>query len=752
MAKYNDGYILFDSDLNLIDNSLRGYGVVLDYADECVCSYSGNLAVINYSSGSVLTEDGTYTLSSGSIDLSSSQDATKWKKVWIYVDSDDGLVKAVAGTGLGSSHLSDGGRKSSAITPPDLGCSFDCTFGDVILAEILLCPSGGVLTSEDITDRRFFVEPSMEAEMSVIKLNLSSSVPNTFINEKEYKLYESDMNLIDNSLRGYGTIINQGGELFCSYSGVDAIVNYLGGIVKTSPSDPITVTISNYTISSGSIDLSPYQDATKWKKVWLYVDADDGIIKACEGTGLSSVHIDYGGRKSSAILPPVLNGSFSCSIGDAIISEILLCPSGSTLEEEDITDRRFLINPYLPVLDNSDYSITRSYPDRYTASTDLINSMIFRVNSSQMYTPPSETTSAIYDSELIHVIANGQVGRIYYRLKGMDNYLSSYFAIRSGESSHDWEFECLGDQHGLFDDPIEAYQKGQMGWLFKVNRDDPIFTIGDGYGDIPLWTKLYRNLLVEDDCTIDGRDLSQLILDNTSPSASEMLTEKFVRISDLTVSNGTTLSTKIIGLDTISSAFVNRKNGSINNQYDYDYSRQFNNETISVALCSNSVSASYVDLTTEINEETPDDVIPFINNKSGDSFLIGIDTLDCLNIIDITFGVSTLGVKSTGKSGTRAVWYLSDTPNTWKTLSSKDGTYMFTVNSGSIVITTSVQTWVEREINGQTKYWMLCYLENTYITPPKLSNAFWNYNKQNTLDIINSGTSSMVFDVLLTGE
>ena len=81
--------------------------------------------------------------------------------------------------------------------------------------------------------------------------------------EDGYKLHDSDMNLLDNSIRGYGVIIGSGCELLCSYSGTGVTINFLDGIVKTS--------ISDYTVSSGNIDLSALQDVSQWKKVFVYV-------------------------------------------------------------------------------------------------------------------------------------------------------------------------------------------------------------------------------------------------------------------------------------------------------------------------------------------------------------------------------------------------------------------------------------------------------------------------------------------------
>jgi len=389
--------------------------------------------------------------------------------------------------------------------------------------------------------------------------------------EDGYKLYDSDFQLLDSAVMGYGVVKGVGGEFACSYSGAGVVINYASGEARTS--------YILGQLAAGSIDLAPLQHATNWRKVWIYCDADDGadFIKGVTGNGTSTTHLAYGGRRSSDLSPPDLSGSYACQPGDVVLCEVLLPPVGSTMVSADVTDRRYLIDPLIPLFDNSDYG--GSTP--YITTGFLANFGAGRVSSRQMYTPAWGSSPAITDMELFHISDEDGIipiiGRVYHRMKRVYDagggvcWRGTYFSVNTGENGHDYGFECIGDIHGVFDDPLEADQRFKCGWKFSATLNDPIFEIGDGVGG--LYTKFHRDVLHRPDCRFDGRDISQLIVDNTMTGSTptEKLIEHIVRAADITAVAGSTTDVVFAGVTTITLAILSRKSGWVGVNYSYSY-------------------------------------------------------------------------------------------------------------------------------------------------------------------------------------
>jgi len=152
MVTHKDRYIIFDTDIQIINNSLKGYHVAKFYGGECACFASGNDTNVSYKNGKIITSIATYYIDANSIDLSSLQDSNYPKKILIYVDKDDGQVKAVGGTAARPIEANKTGRFTKQPKPPDY--ESDITEGCVVLAEVWLRKSGNNIQIGDVTDRR----------------------------------------------------------------------------------------------------------------------------------------------------------------------------------------------------------------------------------------------------------------------------------------------------------------------------------------------------------------------------------------------------------------------------------------------------------------------------------------------------------------------------------------------------------------------------------------------------------------------
>lgn len=162
LKNHENGYYLFGIDMNQLSMAHHGYGVLVGLGGECAVSAPGGGTTLNYSSGSIITSKSYYTLSSGTVALSSLQDVTFPKKVVIYIDADDGTVKAVGGSASAPVPANQTGRYTKVPAPPDYTNS-GLAAGDVVLSEIWLKAIGNNIASSDVTDRRSLLESPMDS-------------------------------------------------------------------------------------------------------------------------------------------------------------------------------------------------------------------------------------------------------------------------------------------------------------------------------------------------------------------------------------------------------------------------------------------------------------------------------------------------------------------------------------------------------------------------------------------------------------
>lgn len=157
IKNYVDGYYLFGIDFNEISETDAGFGVVSAVGGECSVSAPGTDYWISVTSGSVATSKSVYDISPTKITLSALQDATYPKKVIVYIDADDGIAKATAGNAASPIPSANVGRYTKVPVPPDFVSVNGLQPGDVVLSEIWLRPSGNVIQSTDVSDRRYLI-------------------------------------------------------------------------------------------------------------------------------------------------------------------------------------------------------------------------------------------------------------------------------------------------------------------------------------------------------------------------------------------------------------------------------------------------------------------------------------------------------------------------------------------------------------------------------------------------------------------
>jgi len=145
-----DGYVKFALDFEIDRFAAEGIGVL----DGCVVSANGTDANVSWTAGCVHHSNAEVLISASSLDLSTYQHATYPRKILIFVDATDGVVKAVAGDGQAVVPSTKTGRYTRKPIPPDFGGSFALAAGDVVLAEVWLRTTGLCILATDVTDRR----------------------------------------------------------------------------------------------------------------------------------------------------------------------------------------------------------------------------------------------------------------------------------------------------------------------------------------------------------------------------------------------------------------------------------------------------------------------------------------------------------------------------------------------------------------------------------------------------------------------
>jgi len=151
IRNYSDGYRLFDTDADSLLLALQGIGV----QSGCICSTPGTNTIVSWTAGKVQLGHGhLLSIAAGSVDLTSLQDANYPRKVILYVDAVDFLVKAVAGAAASAVPISSIGRLATEPVPPDFSGSSVLTANDITLCEVWLRPTGNNISIIDVTDRR----------------------------------------------------------------------------------------------------------------------------------------------------------------------------------------------------------------------------------------------------------------------------------------------------------------------------------------------------------------------------------------------------------------------------------------------------------------------------------------------------------------------------------------------------------------------------------------------------------------------
>jgi hypothetical protein len=158
-----DGYVKFALDYEIDRFAAEGIGVL----DGCVVSAIGTDTDVSWTAGSVRHGNGEAMISASSLNLSAYQHALYLRKVLIFVDATDSVVKAVAGDVQAAAPPTKTGRYTRRPVPPDFGGSFALAAGDVVLAEVWLRTTGQYILSTDVTDRRCII-PDMHGAASYI--------------------------------------------------------------------------------------------------------------------------------------------------------------------------------------------------------------------------------------------------------------------------------------------------------------------------------------------------------------------------------------------------------------------------------------------------------------------------------------------------------------------------------------------------------------------------------------------------------
>ena len=354
---------------------------------------------------------------------------------------------------------------------------------------------------------------------------------------------------------------------------------------------------------------------------------------------------------------------------------------------------------------------------------------------SQTWTPLGDSGGASDSFLEVDAIA---LGRMLLRMKWneIDEY-AGYFATICGTTDHDWNFECLADEFSLFSGPGEEEQIGRAGWRFSRTLNDPILQIGDGVGG---WdTRLFRDMGVNDGWKIDGRDLSEIIVDSAGQS---LINEKFMRISNLVASaNSLTVYdfSGVSNISTIKVAYLSRKSSGAGADYecsavDSYYIVSVNGPfSAGIFQCWAVSGTTWTDYTTAINDETPDDVVPFVGNKATDEFYLGFSGPETevwgSYGFDSTYRfsalVSTPGTVNKTNKGL-LYWYYSKGGGNWQ-LWTPGNMGLYFKSLTELALDTAPSGWASDVVSGVTAYWLRCSLNTKFNTQPLLEKMWLGY-------------------------
>jgi len=145
---YQDGWIVFDSDLNKLLQTAKATCVLSGLS---VSAKSG--MTVTVASGLALIDGAAVYLEADTDVTLSAADATYPRKDIIVIDN-EGTVSAITGTAESASPSGETGPRTSRPKPPDI------PDGSILLAEIWVAAGVTSITSADITDRRVVALPS----------------------------------------------------------------------------------------------------------------------------------------------------------------------------------------------------------------------------------------------------------------------------------------------------------------------------------------------------------------------------------------------------------------------------------------------------------------------------------------------------------------------------------------------------------------------------------------------------------------
>jgi hypothetical protein len=148
-----DGYIKFALDFEIDRFAADNIGIL----EGCAVSANGTDTNVNWTAGCVRHGNSETVVGAGSLNLSGYQHTVYPRKVLMFVDATDNIVKAVVGTTEATVPVNKIGRYTRKPLPPDFGGSYTLATGDVVLAEVWLRILTQVIQATDVTDRRVFI-------------------------------------------------------------------------------------------------------------------------------------------------------------------------------------------------------------------------------------------------------------------------------------------------------------------------------------------------------------------------------------------------------------------------------------------------------------------------------------------------------------------------------------------------------------------------------------------------------------------
>jgi hypothetical protein len=633
LSGFADGEYLFDTDLDVIKLGMEGIGVRRGVTGECaVTVLSGT--TIAYANGEVRNLSAVRTITAGTIDLASLQDASLPKKVLIYVDDTDGLVKAVAGTAQRAIPAGSTGKGTKQPSPPDFSGSSALAIGDVVLAEIWLKPAGDTILSTDISDMRYLILPVdmdwvvdelTESETYLDALNTANITSQTRLDAMHSALRYTEglTNPPINEWTGRRTnyvpvLANRMGTPEVPYPGISEVVR--GDFVQEWLESVGTWT-RNLPEQSTIVSCKAY-DGTglHWHDYATEIDSEtvDDVIPFANGLTDDAIYFGFTSTSVQQLNIEVSTAGVNSGKGaagweweysqgggvwaDLPWTETNMGYGFTIVGNVDLTGDPPTDWALQTVDGQSRYWIRcRIYTGAYT-SIPLLAYAHYRAYQTPTYTPLFDKFYIRNNLGLITPYYppgafDNAHGAIY--LDGDDNFLWQVFGTGCRSTLEVWDEHTGTYIEGGFGMGYEfrpGHRRGvRITGIWATGNEQRLMDIGwdedaapgipgevcdwrvfeDGHFEkdihlcVPTATEQGGNKGPGDPnggnfiCdgvgqTIDGRDVSQLILNNANP-AVEQLTTKMVVIPDTVAVKNTTTNITVYGLTTISAANLSRK-------------------------------------------------------------------------------------------------------------------------------------------------------------------------------------------------